>query len=109
MGKFPKDDEKNNEAWNPGVTLVGMYKFVAEERYNEGGNSDNKYSGPAWHARINSVKELGADYNVNRGPTNTGKCVEDCNLRYVSIDILILLSINKRRRYSLSLTPYHPK
>ncbi len=41
MGKFTEDDEEDDEAWDPGVSLVCVHDLVPEQGNQEGGRSNN--------------------------------------------------------------------
>jgi hypothetical protein len=76
VSKFPEDDQKNDEAGNPGISLVGMDNLISEQGNQEGRSSNNDDSSPAGHVSVNSVEKLCSNDHVDRRPTNTSENVE---------------------------------
>ena len=79
MNKFPKDDQEDDEAGDPGIPLVGMHNLVSEQGNQEGRGSNNDDSSPARHVSVHSMEKLGSDDHVDRRPTNTSEDVETGN------------------------------
>lgn len=55
MGKFSKNNEENNEAWDPAPEFIRVNDLVSEQGYKECGNSDDEHSGEAWYIIVHRV------------------------------------------------------
>lgn len=75
--ELAEHDEEDDETWDPRVALVGVHDLVAKERYEEGCGSNDQDTGPAWHFGVDGVKELSTDDDIDSGPSDAGKAVED--------------------------------
>ena len=62
MSKLSKDDEKDDEAGNPGVSLVGMDNLISKKSDQESGSGNDDNAGPSWHVAIDGIEEL-SSYN----------------------------------------------
>jgi hypothetical protein len=54
-----------------------VHDLVTKQRNDESRCGDYQYSGPARHITVDSIEELGANNDVDGGPTNTGENVEE--------------------------------
>ena len=107
MCEFSKDDEENDETRNPGVHLVHVDNLVSEERDYECACRDDNDTCVSWYVGIDRIQKLGAYYDIDSGPSDACKDVEEC-------DCSILLAYsqyrewpkqrNKNRVYLLTLT-----
>lgn len=77
MGKDAEDDEKDDEARNPGEALVYVDDAVAEGADDERGHGDDEDASPARHIVVDRMEELGADDDVDGRPAQAGQDVED--------------------------------
>lgn len=77
MSELAEDDEEDDEGRDPAVELVVVDDFVAEEGDEEGRSCDDNDACKAGKIVIHSVEELGANYDVDGGPTNASEDVED--------------------------------
>jgi len=55
MGKFAKNYEENNEAWNPTPEFIRVDDLVSKQGYNESGNGDDEHTSEAWHIIVHCV------------------------------------------------------
>jgi hypothetical protein len=55
MGKFAKNNEENNEAWDPTPEFIRVDDLVSEQGYNECGNSDDEHTSEARHVSVHRV------------------------------------------------------
>lgn len=79
MSEFAENDHENNEGRDPTPELVGVHNLVSEEADEEGANRDDEDTSVARNIIVDGVDQLGAHYAVDRGPSNTGKNVENSN------------------------------
>jgi hypothetical protein len=79
VSELADNDEKDDEAGDPGVSLVGVNDLVSKEGDQESGGGDDDDSSPSWHIAVDGVEQLSTDNNINSRPTNTGEDVEYSN------------------------------
>lgn len=79
MDEFAKNDQENDEAWDPAPELVCMYNFVSEQRHKEGGGGDDNHAGVAWHIGVHCVEQLRTNDGVYGRPSDARKDVKDGN------------------------------
>ena len=65
LGECSKNDEEDDEAWNPGESLIGVHNLVAEAGDDECRDCDNQNSSPSRHVVVYSMEELSANNNVD--------------------------------------------
>lgn len=78
-GEEAEDDEENDEGWDPGVELVEMDDFVAEDGDEECAYGDDQDASPAGDVVVNGVYDLGANDDVDARPSDAGEDVEKGN------------------------------
>ena len=84
MCEFSKDDEENDEAGNPGVHLVHVNNLVSEERDQERACRDDNDACVSRNVGIDCIQKLGAYYDIDSGPSDACKDVEECNCGILS-------------------------
>ena len=95
MGKLAKNDQEDDQAWNPRIALIGVHNLISEKRNKEGCSCDNQNAGPARHVAVHSIEQLGAHDDIDRGPADTSENVENGNCSLLTLNVLITFcSIN---------------
>jgi hypothetical protein len=79
VGEFTQDDQENNKAGDPAVHLIDMDNLVAEEGDEESAGGDDDNSSESRHLRVDSVDQLRANNNIDSGPAQACKAVEESN------------------------------
>lgn len=79
MRELAEYDEEDDGTGDPGPELVGMHNFVAEDGDKPRRRCDYDDASITGNISVNSVDQLGADYDIHGGPTHTGKDIEACN------------------------------
>lgn len=72
MGKLAENNEEDDEAWNPRISLVCVHYLISKKGDKEGRRCNNDDAGPAWHIAINSIEKLGTNNDIDCGPAKTG-------------------------------------
>ena len=62
MSELSQNDQEDDEAGDPRVSLVGVHDLVAEEGDQESGSGNDDNAGPSWHVAIDGIEEL-SSYN----------------------------------------------
>jgi len=76
MGKLAKNNQEDDQAWDPRIALIGVHNLIPEKRNEEGCNCDDQNAGPARHVAIHSIEQLGAHNDIDRGPADTSENIE---------------------------------
>ena len=79
MSKLADDDEEDDEARDPGVSLVGVDDLVSKESNQESSGGNNDDTSPSWHVAVDGIEQLSTDNDINSRPTDTGEDVENSN------------------------------
>ena len=79
VNKLSEDDQEDDKAWNPGISLVCMDDLVSEACNNECAGCNENDSSPTWHVMVDSVKELCSNDHIYSGPPNTSQDIEYSN------------------------------
>ncbi len=77
VGKLAEHDQEDDQAGNPRPALVHVHDLVAEGADQQGRDGDDQDAGPARDVAVNSMDQLRADNDVDRGPSNASKNVEN--------------------------------
>ena len=89
MGKLAKNDQEDDEAWNPRIALIGVHKLISKKRNKEGCNCDNQNASPARHVAVHSIEQLGAHNDIDRGPADTSEDIEKGNCLLLALNVLV--------------------
>jgi hypothetical protein len=65
VGKLPKDDQEDDEAGDPRVSLVGVDNLISEKSDQEGGGGNHDDSGPSWHVAIDGIEKLRTNNDID--------------------------------------------
>jgi len=72
VGEDAKEDEEDDEGWDPGPEFVGVHDFVAERGHDKGADGDDDNASGAGNVWVDGRDELGADDRVDGGPADAG-------------------------------------
>lgn len=81
MRELSEHDQEDYEAGDPRVVFVGVHHLVAEKRDEEGRGCDDDDAGPSRDVGVDCIQELGADNDVDGGPADARKDVENRNCK----------------------------
>lgn len=70
MSKFSEDNKKDDEAWDPGPSLVCMDDLVTEESDQKSACCDDNDPSPTWHITVDSIEQLCPNDDVHGRPAN---------------------------------------
>ena len=77
VGELAEYDQEDDQARNPRPALVHVHDLVAEGADQQGRDGDDEDARPARDVAVNSMDQLSADNDVDRGPSDASKNVED--------------------------------
>jgi hypothetical protein len=89
MGKLAKNDQEDDQAWDPGIALISVHNLISEKRDQEGCGCDDQNAGPARHIAIHSIEQLGAHNDIDSGPADTSKDVKNGNCSLLALNVLV--------------------
>lgn len=72
MCKLAEDNQEDDEGWDPAIEFVVVDDFVAEEGDKEGAGGNDDDTCVPRDIIVDSMQELGANNDIDRGPPDTG-------------------------------------